>query len=576
MYVFGADVLPEEYTDDIKRIYSLGQAICSAKNSALKLSLEQDFEYFTRACEGLEMPKRLESISEEEICIREERFMMNLFLVLIKNHYQILTQEEWDAASEEDFLLTLPVNVKWEAMDESLLNATIWKQYPDMKDLCPEACRSRILILHRGVSSAQMVGKYYSQKVELLIQFLLIKPIFQIVGWILKKLRILHINKSDAVAFQLNKAMSHSERRASMSASQDTVAKTQSNGEDSQQKIRIERRTFDQVFPDGKSVLKNLFRTITLQEACWKDVVVIYRANEKTCSKGEFSLRSDMKYQTIRRNIVLKRFSSIPIADMELVFPEKNVHFAPSVLVNIVVTIIGAIVTLFLSFKGGLSLTRAWTSLTVLGGRLAQVYQTASTQKTEIEKAMGSIVSTRQVASQNAALASIINDMFSQLTRQIFFAYCILLVHPGVTLRKLDEICEDILEKKFEVCVDFTCEQAIEILHRWGIVHHDDHGKLHPLPLSETVSKLEAVLILTSSQQTGSLPESLASLGVKFAGNVTSVLNMAGGKIDGLARGIVPPTLKLSKSIKSSSIRQPGTTQEKTRRSKKSFFKKIF
>jgi hypothetical protein len=271
---------------------------------------------------------------------------------------------------------------------------------------------------------------------------------------------------------------------------------------------------------------------------------------------GEFSLRSNMKYDTIKKNIVLKRFSSIPLADMELVFPEKNVHFSPSTIVNIAITIIGALATLVFSIRGGLSLTSAWTSLTVLAGRVVQVYQTASTQKTEIEKSMGQIVSSRMVASQNAALSSIINDMFSQLTRQIFLAYCILATRPGSSLQELDHACEQILEEQFECKVDFTCEQAVDILRMWGVVRTGSsesdtagtHGAggtrvgtrsssidssshsgrmpwqtsesapLHTVPPHEAVKKLEQVLLVASTQQSASLVESLSGFGYKIKG----------------------------------------------------------
>ena len=232
-----------------------------------------------------------------------------------------------------------------------------------------------------------------------------------------------------------------------------------------------------------------------------------------------------MKESVIQNNIVMKRFSSIPLADMELVFPEKNVHFSPSTTVNIAVTIIGAIVTLVISVRGGLSLTSAWTSFTVLAGRVVQVWQTASTQKTEIEKSMGQIVSSRTIATQNAALSSIINDMFSQLTRQIFLAYCVLAANSmreqSLTVGELDQTCERILKEEFECPVDFTCEQAIDILEMWGVVSESTDTKtpvLVPVDPQMAVKKLEKVLIAASTQQQTSLVDSLAGFGYKIRG----------------------------------------------------------
>lgn len=530
-------------SDSVNRVYSLGQAICSAKNSALKLRLEQDFEYFSRAAEGLDMPTRLESIPEEEISKREERFMMNMLLVLIKNHYNILTREEWDAASDEDFLLTLPVNVKWSVMDDSMLEETVWKLFPDMENVYPEELRSRILIFHRGVSSSRMIGKYYAQKVEMLINFIIVQPMIKCLVWILTTLRILgdaSTRSSKNGSFYMRQVLNGSGKRSEEASSDDVP-------QNAPDLVRIERRTFDHVFPDAKSVLKQLFKTIHLQEACWRDVIVIYRTNENVSSMGEFSLKSSMKYDTLRRNIVLKRFSSIPIADMELVFPEKNVHFAPTVLVNIAVTIIGALITLIATIRGGLSLTTAWTSLTVLATRLGQVYQTASSQKIQIEQSIGKIVSSRQVASQNAALSSIINDMFSQLTRQIFLVYCVLLKNPGVTLESLDDICENILQERFEICVDFTCEQAIDVLQKWGIVVVSSEGRLTSAPITDAIQRLEQVLIVTSSHQDISLVDSLADLGLRIGSVFKDTGKYGLGAIEGVAKR-VPKSLPAIKT----------------------------
>ena len=77
----------------------------------------------------------------------------------------MLTQTEWDAATEEDFLLTLPVNVRWSSMDDGLLERTCWSQYPELAAAYPKELRSRILVCHRGITSTNMEGAFYGQKV---------------------------------------------------------------------------------------------------------------------------------------------------------------------------------------------------------------------------------------------------------------------------------------------------------------------------------------------------------------------------------------------------------------------------
>ena len=48
-----------------------------------------------------------------------------------------------------------------------------------------------------------------------------------------------------------------------------------------------------------------------------------------------------------QRNIVVKSFSNIPLADLEMIFPEKKVYIKPFVLIQLIVTIVLAFITVF-------------------------------------------------------------------------------------------------------------------------------------------------------------------------------------------------------------------------------------
>ena len=43
----------------------------------------------------------------------------------------------------------------------------------------------------------------------------------------------------------------------------------------------------------------------------------------------------------------MKSFSNIPLADLEMIFPEKKVYIKPFVLVQLIVTIVLAFITMF-------------------------------------------------------------------------------------------------------------------------------------------------------------------------------------------------------------------------------------
>ena len=48
-----------------------------------------------------------------------------------------------------------------------------------------------------------------------------------------------------------------------------------------------------------------------------------------------------------QRNIVVKSFTDVPMADVEMIFPEKKVFIKPFVLIQLVVTVVLAAITVF-------------------------------------------------------------------------------------------------------------------------------------------------------------------------------------------------------------------------------------
>lgn len=48
-----------------------------------------------------------------------------------------------------------------------------------------------------------------------------------------------------------------------------------------------------------------------------------------------------------RRNVHIKRFAEIPMADVEMVFPDKKIYLKPLLLIQLAIAIIGGIIAAF-------------------------------------------------------------------------------------------------------------------------------------------------------------------------------------------------------------------------------------
>ncbi len=65
-----------------------------------------------------------------------------------------------------------------------------------------------------------------------------------------------------------------------------------------------------------------------------------------------------------RRNINIKRFAEIPMADAEMVFPDKKIFLKPLLLIQLAIAIIGGIIATFTALLS-VSLSQLLSELTM-------------------------------------------------------------------------------------------------------------------------------------------------------------------------------------------------------------------
>lgn len=209
--------------------------------------------------------------------------------------YKLLTAAEWDAACAEEFLVTLPVGVNWAALDDQLLPRALWPQHPEERSQVPEELADRMLIFHRGVDVARMRGTYIMRKIDLLLSFFLLQPLFRLFAFIMGKLGVKKF-VPDAPSYLApveGAAATSTDEQAQAAAAASAAAVNA--GVLHEASINIERQTFARTFPDGKSVMGKLMKRVELREACFKDVVVLYRkaAPNAAVAQGEMEIVKD-------------------------------------------------------------------------------------------------------------------------------------------------------------------------------------------------------------------------------------------------------------------------------------------
>lgn len=505
-------VLPVDLEQSVTELHQLLEGISTHSYSQLKRHLESDFSYFGEAAAGTKNPGNRPS--EAALDARQLSFVAELVTALRTAHYAPLSSSQWEAASSEDFMMTLPVSINWGALDSRLLSSYYADRQAERAAL-PAEVADRLLVFHRGIETARLEGSYYALKVDLLISFYLLQPLWVALRALARLLGLAKLVEAAPPGMAASTDASSLEEAARLHRSAASPA-----GGVERPCVVVERRTFARVFPDGRSVLRSFFKKVSLQEATFRDVVVMYRraVPDKAAAADEMDIIRDTDPAFLRRNIVIKMFRDIPLADLDLVFPDAQIFVPPQVFVNMVVTIVGGLVAMVMALKAAdrLSMSSVFSALSLLGARVGQVYSAANAQRAMVGRKMGQVVYDRSLASQEAVLTTLTEDMRSQRTRELFVCYCVLL-HSGKALTEgeLDHRCERLLARQWGQTLDFTAEDALPTLRKWEMVVPGPGGTCRAEPLKVALEKLDAIWdgLFDYSGQQGMASAALTSMG---------------------------------------------------------------
>ncbi|EOA30424.1 hypothetical protein CARUB_v10013550mg [Capsella rubella] len=219
-----------------------------------------------------------QNLTSQELDVLEQNFLAYLFQVMDKSNFKITSNEEMEVAHSGQYLLNLPIKV-----DESKLDKKLLKKYfedhpheniPDFSD--------KYVIFRRGIGLDKTTDYFFMEKLDVIISR------FWSFLMRITRLEKLRANRSSS----LNK--------------KDPKKDDETNPDTDNEDLYVERIRLENSQLSFKSFLSKL----TIQEPTFDRIIVIYR---RASSKSN-----------LERGIYVKHFKNIPMADMEIVLPEKR------------------------------------------------------------------------------------------------------------------------------------------------------------------------------------------------------------------------------------------------------------
>ncbi|OAY52563.1 uncharacterized protein LOC110613027 isoform X3 [Manihot esculenta] len=400
-----------------------------------------------------------QKLSPEEIDVLEQNFLIHLFQVMDKSNFKITTEEEIDVALSGQYLLNLPIKV-----DESKLDKELLKKYfaehphedlPDFVD--------KFVVFRRGIGIDRTTDYFALEKVDMLIARF----------WAFL-LRVTRIEK-----------LLH--RKLRRRRKQDPKKDDETNSEAAQDDLCVERIRLENM----ELSIRNLLGSNTIQEPTFDRIIVVYR-RASTKSKKE-------------RGIYVKHFKNIPMADMEIVLPEKkNPGLTPMDWVKFLGSAIVGLVAVISSVE--MPKADLWVIFAILStviGYFAKTYFTFEQNLAAYQNLITQSMYDKQLDSGRGTLLHLCDDVIQQEVKEVLILFFILMEQGKATLQDLDLRCEELIQEEFGERCNFDVNDAVHKLERFGIVSRDTIGRYYCVSLkraNEIIGTTTEELVLKAKQ----------------------------------------------------------------------------
>ncbi|XP_062010445.1 uncharacterized protein LOC133726826 [Rosa rugosa] len=416
--------------------------------------------------------QRLEQqkLDDEEIDVLEQNFLMYLFQVMEKSNFKIANNEEIEVAASGQYLLRLPIVV-----DESKLDNRLLKKYfeghptediPDFAD--------KYVIFRRGIGLDKTTGWFFMEKVDIIIARF----------W----KYLLQITKLDKFF------------------KKPTPKKRDSESDTDEDGFFVERIRLENMELSVQTLLlKN-----TIQEPTFDRIIVVYR-QATTDEDGS------------ERGIHIKHFKNIPMADLEIVLPEKkNPGLTPMDWLSFIGSAVVGLVAVITSIET--TKVDLWVMFAILStviGYCAKTYFSFQQNLAQYQNLITQSMYEKQLDSGRGTLLHLCDDVIQQEVKEVIVSFYMLMEQGKATLPDLDKWCEDLIKEQFNDDINFDVDDAVKKLEKLGIVTRDTLGRYSAVGLkraNEIIGTTTEEVVLKAKQDAANAPASSAAAAVAAAG----------------------------------------------------------
>ncbi|XP_021736071.1 uncharacterized protein LOC110702636 isoform X2 [Chenopodium quinoa] len=215
----------------------------------------------------------------------------------------------------------------------------------------------------------------------------------------------------------------------------------------------------------------NLLSKTTIQEPTFEKIIIIYRL--KSTEDG--------------RAIYVKHFKHIPMADMEIVLPEKKSPGLTSydwfkLLVSAAIGLV-TVITQLCQTTANLKVLATVGSAVVC--YCAKIYFTFQANLSDYHSLITQSMYDKQLDSGRGTLLHLCDNVLKQEVKEVIIAFFVLMKYGNFNCEDLDRKCEELILEQFNEQCDFDVNDAIDKLEKLGIVYKDQSDRYSSLDVKK-------------------------------------------------------------------------------------------
>jgi hypothetical protein len=441
--------------------------------------LKEDYEYFSpdhvREIENAENPG-LEH-DPADIKMRERRFLTNFMKLMERGNFNPLDQEEYDLADASSFVFDLPVEANWESHDDEMTRDFVaWSNTPEgrkaVKNSIPEDAENltewlsqpketenQMLIFTRGKSPERVEGGFILQKLNLLVE-LIVKKVIGLVASV-------HPALQEKLGVE------------------DEGGGWKRKPRDTSAQVDFDPRWLRRLNLNNQLLnVKSFFGKTLLQEPAFERVICLFRLRPKDPVRalrngplGGIVNKLNPRPDEPKVNpISIKVFKNIPMADLEVVYPDKKLKMRPFDKTVLTLVVLAAAITGIVKAGGDEGGSGIVTMFVIFGVVLLKTVTGFLRTRVKYIAKIAQDLYERNLDSNMGVLQYLVDSVEEQEFKESFLAYLLLVqqgavmdangkVPKGLTNEDLDGTVENFLKENFDdLEVDFDCDGALDLV----------------------------------------------------------------------------------------------------------------